>query len=604
MAKCKLCKTDIPDGSEYCKDCRDKDLAKANESYLDSLLNSVKNTVPSSDGIYKKRSEAGEKTVPIAPEVVPESNIKDDDIFNFDIGDIEDFDKFNFGEDISDLHTEDIISDEDLFGGKISADTNKPESLSSTGYEEDNQENMEDDNPVSEYDDLIQEMNTADSLSSHDEDGVETDLDELLNQLDNSEDDHEESFEDNHLPIDIESTKKPDVAPAASSSDQEDFENSEEEDFLSLLNQISSDDPVADDVKAISNLIKGVPDTSSKNLGMPSDVGEVFSDALKAVSKLNDSDIDEEKLLNSIPDKKSAKGKKAKKKSKKTSGEKTSPDGEKQSKISLWQKLFGNVEDKKATKKKPAAASDKADTEIIDVPKKGKAKKEKKGKEKEEETQEGNIKGKSAKADQEEPEDKGGKDKKKAKKEKKKKSNDIIQVIDEIDEDVGRINRLGATIVFVFFGLLALLIYAGSNAISYTLSIEHATSYFSKQKYTEAYDEVYGINIEDDDKEIYSKIMTVMFVNKQLNSYNNYCTIGEYPKALDSLLKGLKRYDKYIKLATMLGIRTDMNYVRDQIIAELKNKFKLSEEDALKMINIEDMKEYSVKVYNVALENE
>lgn len=391
--------------------------------------------------------------------------------------------------------------------------------------------------------------------------------------------------------------------PEASIPEDNSTDSDEEEDFLSLLNQISSDDPVADDIKAISDLMKGVPD-KSQGPGMPSDVGEVFSDALKAVSNLNDSDIDEEGLLSSIPDKKSAKVKKGKKTSKKSPGKKNAKDGKDQPEIGLLQRLFGNVEDKKAPKKSTVAVVEQTDTKTDEVPQKGKKKKGKKGKEKEEETQENGSRGKSEKGDQEEAEDKSSKSKKKAKKEKKQKSSDVIQVIDEIDEDLGRINRLGATIVFVFFGLLALLIYAGSNAVSYTLSIQHATSYFSNQKYTEAYDEVYGIDIEDDDKEIYSKIMTVMFVNKQLNSYNNFCAIGEYPQALDSLLKGLKRYDKYIQLATMLGIRTDMNYVRDQIIAELKNKFKLSEEDALKMINIDDMKEYSVKVYNVALENE
>jgi hypothetical protein len=94
--------------------------------------------------------------------------------------------------------------------------------------------------------------------------------------------------------------------------------------------------------------------------------------------------------------------------------------------------------------------------------------------------------------------------------------------------------------------------------------------------------------------------MTVMFVNKQLNSYNNYYSLGKYPEALDSLLKGLKRYDKYIELATMLGIKTDLDYVRTQILAELKNKFDLSEREALKINRINDRKEYSLKIYEAA----
>ena len=50
------------------------------------------------------------------------------------------------------------------------------------------------------------------------------------------------------------------------------------------------------------------------------------------------------------------------------------------------------------------------------------------------------------------------------------------------------------------------------------------------------------MTIKEDDEEMYSKILTVMFVNKELNSYNNYYGIHQYDKALDSLLKGLKIY--------------------------------------------------------------
>ena len=101
---------------------------------------------------------------------------------------------------------------------------------------------------------------------------------------------------------------------------------------------------------------------------------------------------------------------------------------------------------------------------------------------------------------------------------------------------------------------------------SYSLSIKNATDYLGRHKYTQAYNEVYGIDLKDEDIELYDKIMTIMFVNKQLNSYNCYYHMRKYPEALDSLLKGLQRYDKYAELATMLGIKTDLDYVRDRFL--------------------------------------
>ena len=138
---------------------------------------------------------------------------------------------------------------------------------------------------------------------------------------------------------------------------------------------------------------------------------------------------------------------------------------------------------------------------------------------------------------------------------------------------------------------------------SYSLSIKNATDYFGRHKYTQAYNEVYGIDLKDEDIELYDKIMTVMFVNKQLNSYNCYYHMRKYPEALDSLLKGLQRYDKYAELATMLGIKTDLDYVRDQILAELYNVFGLTEEEALRIIDSENRMQYSIAVYDVVLEN-
>ncbi len=645
MAKCKRCKTNIPDGAEYCKDCLDKEKVKANESYLDSLLNSVKNTAPATESIYKKKNDLTTETSQLPSDPSPEEDFPEDDMFRFDLGDIEEFDKFNIEEDLAALGDDAIVGDKELFGEDLS-ELLKEEATgaiipadmqgrpATDSLQEEQRTNILEDTGISEAEPVVKasesgnqaedkpdaealNINSSEINDYPGDDGLDTDLNDLLNQLDSVGGDSSpydtSEAEQEKVPSDdakqesdavIRFDEEPVIA-ASGQEDANDINQEEEDDFLSLLNQISADDPVAGDIKEISELMKETQ--APKGSVMPSDVGEVFSDALKAVSNLNDPNLDEDALLSTIPDKKAKKGKKKKekiKKEKKTSDKQPSENEEEQPKKSVLKRLFGNVEEKGPAKKKPVPQSAFGGETAEPENKKTKSKKGKKGKAgEEEETQDAGKKGNAKSAEDEEPENK--KQKKKVKKEKKKKSNDIIQVIDEIDEeDVGRINRLGAMIVFVFFGLLALLIYVGSNAVTYTLSIQHATSYFNKQKYNEAYDQVYGMTIDDEDVEIYSKIMTVMFVNKQLNSYNNYCVLGKYPQALDSLLKGLKRYDKYIELATLFGIKPDLDYVREHILAELKNRFNLSEEDALNINRIDDSKEYSLKVYDVAMQNQ
>ncbi|HHV10360.1 MAG TPA: hypothetical protein GXX75_08805 [Clostridiales bacterium] len=672
----------------------------SNESYLDSLLNSVKMTTPTAESIYKKKSVANssggnrsslqlvqdnlddmndmEKLH--SPGIAAEGQSADDwqDYMSYpiDLSDLEDFDNYDLGDDLRDLGMETVISDEELFGEDISqllydhekapakepgaggtGNTAKatgtaseamiepeimPETLAGIASEEQafgssqapeekaQEEGLGDQGLQDNLADLLsgafndgaadkeadpqsEENQLLEELPELEEEDFDPDLNALLDSLNTVPDDYRVDLEgldelegqagDKGLNSQELKSQEPgnpelELQDAVSGvSEDTDQTEADEDDFLSLLGQIASDDPVSEDVRAINDLLQGKAVEPPKDSG-PSDVGEVFSDALKGISSLTDLEMQEEEILSKVPDKKGKKAKKEKKQKKDGAA-----DGEKPKK-NLLQLLFGNVKKSKEPKKAGAleTEADKADELAAAPPKKGKAKG--KAGEEPEEAGAGKKPKKSKKGAAEGEEESGkGKAAKRKKEKKEKKNREIIQVIDDIEEDEGRINRLGATIVFIFFGLLATLIIVGTNAVSYTLSIEKATNYFDGQKYTDAYNEVYGMEIKDEDIAIYDKIMTVMFVNKQLNSYNSFYSIGEYPQALDSLLKGLKRYDKYIELATLLGIESDLKYVREQILAELKNEFKLSEKQAMEIISYDNMKQYSLAVYDVVDNN-
>nr|MCR5793141.1 hypothetical protein [Lachnospiraceae bacterium] len=268
--------------------------------------------------------------------------------------------------------------------------------------------------------------------------------------------------------------------------------------------------------------------------------------------------------------------------------------------VGFFARLFGNVIDDKyikavkaeeeaERKKQEAKEKQEVDEDGNPIPKgKGKKKSKKDSPEAQAEKAEKEAKKKEKQA------------KARAVKEAKKKKKEEKKAESLIDEDVGRINRLGAAIVFLFFGIVAFVTITGTDSFSYSQSIRRATDYFGARKYNNAYNEVRGVDIKEDDQEIYDKIMTVMFVNKQLNSYNNYYSMEMYPEALDSLLKGLKRYDEYITLAKELGITSDLDYVRGQITGELDTIYEISEDDAYKILDVLDQEEYSKEVIEAA----
>ncbi len=191
----------------------------------------------------------------------------------------------------------------------------------------------------------------------------------------------------------------------------------------------------------------------------------------------------------------------------------------------------------------------------------------------------------------------------KPKKVKNKTGEKIIKDIGEIDKAEKPFNKkllVALSVMMVSFGIL---IVFGTRAYTESLSVSNATTNFERKRYTEAYNELYGMPRNNKNKDIYDKVMTVMYVNKHLNTYNNYYALELYPEALDSLIKGLQRYEQYIDRAIDLGIESDLDYIKSTILKELDSKFNVHEKNAIKLANVDDKKEYSKNVYTIVVNN-
>ena len=396
-----------------------------------------------------------------------------------------------------------------------------------------------------------------------------------------------------------------------------------DEDLMELLSMISGKDDnqsVDNDILAINDLLGEESIDLKDERNKSSNVGDIFSDVLGAVNSLEDEE--NQNILDMIPD---------------ISVQLNYENevGKRENKQGFWKKLFskGNIEKKEKSalsskNNKIKVNNNEMETDAFDEVDKTIVNKKEERKKK---VKQKKIKGiskiiktsKKNKTENDNNDEEIGTDKnqkvgaklleinankkntglsnKASKALEAKSASAIINEISDIEEDSGKINKTAVSFVLVFFVLIAALVILGSNAYSYSLGIRTATNNFDMKRYNQAYNEVYGLDIKERDIEIYDKIMTVMFVNKQLNSYNNYYSLGKYPEALDSLLKGLTRYDKYIKSATKLGIKSDLKYVRKQIIGELKSEFNIKEEEAVSLINCEDQVQYSINIFDAVL---
>lgn len=589
MTKCKLCKKDILEGLDYCEDCLHKDGAKSKESYLDDLLNSV-----------MKPNESG--TI----DFVDDQDIKDFDQLDI-TEDLEDTEDFNDQVDFSNLDDEINISDEELFGISL-------------GEEEE----AEEDNIH-----LRGELDVSETEEEADDSSGMEELEDIMGLLGIG--DFEEAEEDiPHRGLtdegDAESSNADTIA------DDENVEASDsvkpvsdiDEDILSLLNQMSSDDPF---MAGITDMLEGnsYDDSEPEEDIKPAKTEELLSEALAGATNLDEDEMVAE-ITNSLNEddlekKKLEKQEKLKKLTSETESmvlPEPTKDKAKDKKSGVFSKIFGGTAGKSSKSEQTAdkaegdniASEESPDKETAKKSSKKEAKK-KKGSKKAKEAKEASKAQDVKEEDAEENQDTDSqsnkkvskKEARKAKKAEKRKAKAITKVVEEVEEDHGIINPVGATIILLIFGAIGLVIYFGTHSFAYNRGINYAKEYFEKREYSKAYEEISGMELKEDDAEIYNRLQTVMIVNKQLNSYYNYYKMTKYPEALDSLLKGLQRYDKYIELATFYGVKSDLDFVREQIIIELGNSFDLREEDAINLINIANKTEYSTEIYKVAMGN-
>ena len=634
MAKCKSCGTDIPDGTEYCAECLSKlNTAKTSESYLDSLLSAVMTEEPERrEIVFPKREASSLVSVPEEKKVVE----KTDDFPMEDVTEalekeadatfMDDFlqEFIRMPEEESEPEEEPPM--EDVFGTFFDGDTELPdlknysifgdvdESTVDRMLAEDLEEPVWEPEEASEEDlDFSEEKETeatdifADFAAFEDaqkekfeetsEEEVSAaevgDISDLFGML---EDERGEDAPADIAMVEPQVISAEDLDAAADTfsgiveAPEEEVPTSEFGDFADLFGEPEAvpEDSPEEPIAAFGDFADLFADSDAAREETPSapttdamdDFADLFGDGMFEFGIDPEELIpDDDKLAESSP----VSTKEAQEPAEEIIGKK-----EKKGKgrfAALYHKLFDNVAVDPSKMKQPPSKEE--------VEAKKKAKQEAKERSKEE--KEALLAEKKAQEKQVKLEKQRVKREAKAEK-KAKKMEEAKLLLEEMERT--RINRAGASIVFIFFAMVAVVIIVGTSIFSYSLSIKNAEIEFNRDEYTAAYNEIYGLEIKDEDILLYDRIMTVMYVQKQLNSYNNYYEMNDMPKALDSLLKGLQRYEKYIDLAVDLDVDTDLDSVRKKILEKVTSGFMLTEQEAMEIIQSESQAEYSKKVYD------
>lgn len=187
---------------------------------------------------------------------------------------------------------------------------------------------------------------------------------------------------------------------------------------------------------------------------------------------------------------------------------------------------------------------------------------------------------------------------KKEKPKKEKKPKKVIQHSREYNQKV-RLSPLGMILVVSFIIIVVVSVYFGGRSYHYKSVLTSAVSDFVDQDYSSAFNSISTLKMKSSDRYFYNQLKCIMYVNRQLDSYNNNITFKRYDKALDSLVQGIIKFDKHKDEGRELGVLDDMQAVLDKINNELQNVYGLTESQARELSLIENSAEYSTRIRDV-----
>jgi len=265
---------------------------------------------------------------------------------------------------------------------------------------------------------------------------------------------------------------------------------------------------------------------------------------------------------------------------------------EKKKKTSLWKRLFGNVitdetaaleekereEEEEAFLKKQAA--------LIEKKKQSEADKE----EKEKKNQEDKERKRQIKAE---------KETQKAEKKAEKKRLKEEQAAMAETEVVGKINPIGATIVFILFATIGVLIMVGVWLLPRRANIKEAANEYANEKYIDAYQTISSVSIKEDEQALYDKIVLCSKLERQIQSYQTNISMDKKLEALHALLQGLDLYNKKQDEVKALKIQKEFLQMKTQIITYLAQDYSLDEAQANEINVITDEAEYTHRLQDI-----
>lgn len=152
--------------------------------------------------------------------------------------------------------------------------------------------------------------------------------------------------------------------------------------------------------------------------------------------------------------------------------------------------------------------------------------------------------------------------------------------------DILKIKPSSIVLFVLFIAGVVVLIQVMNISIHYGNGVSKAKTYYAAGDYEKAYDSLTGIKLNKNDQTLYEQSSVLMYVQRQYDSYANYMKMNMKTEALNSLIKGLERYNLYCNEARELGVGNQIDSIKKTILEALQSTFKISESESSTLVNM------------------
>ena len=159
--------------------------------------------------------------------------------------------------------------------------------------------------------------------------------------------------------------------------------------------------------------------------------------------------------------------------------------------------------------------------------------------------------------------------------------------------------KVPVILVFVMALSILVLVLAGTHLLGYSNSFADADQAFAEGRYSDAFQAVAGEKVKEKDTDTYEKYRFTAMVSAEYEAYESMMDAEVYDMALDSLIRTVQRYDKYLQDAETYGCRGEFDKIESAAETALQQDFGLTAEDARTLYALSNKETYSREIYKV-----